>query len=32
MIKSYDNYPILQKPCLEILVSIGRIHCDKVDK
>lgn len=30
MIKSQDNCPAIQKPCLEILVSIGRLHCDKV--
>lgn len=28
--KSQDHCPALQKPGLEILVSIGRIHCDIV--
>lgn len=27
---SQDDCPAIQKPGLEILVSIGRIHCDKV--
>lgn len=30
MIKSSDNLPDIQSPCLAVLVAAGRFHCSKV--
>lgn len=30
MTKSSDNTPDIQNPCLDVLVSAGRFHCNKV--
>lgn len=30
MVKVVEHSPLIQNPCMEILVSAGRIHCTKV--
>lgn len=30
MVKHTEHTPVVQNPCLEILVATGRVHCSKV--
>lgn len=31
MVKASEHTPLIQDPCLEILVAVGRFHCTKSD-